>query len=232
MELKLENSASSGGEFVFSPGTRHNCESEALPSGLSGGMRTSTKLSFHALAAEREIPTLQPRNVAVSLNVDTSKDMSRAVAELDSGLRSRKEDLMSELMRRALEQNPDIARELEMVEHGQDVVRSMRMEEQASAYRDWKRKVDEERSAQRHIKYNDSRNINALTGLRRSAMYQMSTRQRKIELELELYYGKYDVEPPPELLKELAKLRRAKELYLKRVKRDKYGRIIRPRMAG
>lgn len=164
--------------------------------------------------------------------LDMGHDYDIEIANLDSRLRTHKSDLMTELMRRALEQNPDLARELEAVQRGEAVVREVRMRDEIEAYHRWKKKIDDERKAQRHIRYDDARNINALTGLRRSATYQGLPRQGKIEMEIDKYYNKYGIEPPPELLKELAKLRHAKELYLKRVKRDANGRIIRTRMAG
>jgi hypothetical protein len=161
-----------------------------------------------------------------------AKEIDVSLSGMECALSHKRDELMGELMRRALEQNPDLARQLKLVGAQQEAVGDMRMEQQAARGRELIAKWKEQRKRERHIRYNDARNINALTGLRRSAIYQGAPRQRKIELELENYYSKYGIEPPPELLKELAKLRRAKELYLKRVKRDAQGRIIRTRMAG
>ena len=169
---------------------------------------------------------------AVAVQYIMAKARHITTSDLDHQLSQRHDELMAELVRRALEQNPDLANELKEVESGQERVKEIQRRDMVDAYREWQKKQFEERKANRHIRYDDSRNINALLGLRRSSEYKIATRQGKIELELERYYYKYNQEPPPEMLKELAKLRRAKELYLKRVKRDADGRIIRPRMAG
>ena len=154
------------------------------------------------------------------------------VAELDASLRERHGELLDELLRRAILQNPDLAAEIKRVEASQDAVRSARVKERIEAYESWKNEQLEARRRERKIRYDDKRNRNALTGIRRSIAYKTAPRMEKIQMELDDYYAKYGIEPPDELMKELAKLKHAKELYLKRIKRDEYGRIVRPRMAG
>lgn len=154
------------------------------------------------------------------------------VAELDASLRERHGELLDELMRRALLQNPDLVAEIKRVEASQDAVRSARVKEHIEAYERWKNEQLEARRKERKIRYDDKRNRNALTGIRRSIAYKTAPRMEKIQMELDDYYSKYGIEPPEELMKELAKLKHAKELYLKRIKRDQFGRVIRQRYAG
>lgn len=154
------------------------------------------------------------------------------VAELDASLRERHGELLDELMRRALLQNPDLVAEIKRVEASRDAVRSARVKERIEAYERWKNEQLEARCKERKIRYDDKRNRNALTGIRRSIAYKTAPRMEKIQMELDDYYSKYGIEPPEELMKELAKLKHAKELYLKRIKRDQFGRVIRQRYAG
>lgn len=167
---------------------------------------------------------------AVCLCVENARHI--VTSNTDYQLQLRKKELMDELMRRALEQNPDIASQLSEIQSDEQRVWENQRQMDIEAYHRWKDAQDEKRRSERHIRYDDKRNINALLGLRRSFLYQSQPRMGKIQMELDRYYSKYGIEPPKELLDELAKLKHAKELYLKRVKRDAEGRVIRQRYAG
>jgi hypothetical protein len=176
---------------------------------------------------QAEIGLAEPNPVA-----DDNPIPHAQLSQIESALVSKKNELLDELLKRALEQNPDLASQLNILGAQERTVNMMKIEELAAQGRKLMEHWKEERKRERHIRYDDARNINALLGLRRSAIYQSSPRQEKIQMEIDQYYAKYNIEPPKELLKELAKLKRAKELYLKRVKRYPDGRIIRPRLAG
>jgi len=175
-------------------------------------------------------PTLQLDPKAVSLCVENARHI--VTSNTDYQLQLKKKELMDELMRRALEQNPDITAQLSEIQSEERRIHDIQCKMDIEAYHRWKEEQDEKRKKERHIRYDDKRNINALLGLRRSFIYQSQSRMGKIQMELDKYYSKYNIEPPKELLDELAKLKHAKELYLKRVKRDAEGRIIRQRYAG
>lgn len=124
--------------------------------------------------------------------------MELNISQMDAQLRREKEELMDELLKRALAQNPDIAKALVANEAGQSFVKRKRQEEYIATYE----KIEEQRLAEhranRHIAYDDRRNRNALVGLRRSLEYRHSTRKEQLGLEKSMYYDEYGIIPPVE----------------------------------
>jgi hypothetical protein len=114
---------------------------------------------------------------------------------------------MEELMKRALEQNPDLARQLEIVKQQQERVKEMRRAEEINLYHEWLEKRRQEHIANRKIKYDDKRNYNALNAIRRDSVYKSMTRFGQIQMELDRYWNPRGLEPPQELLEEYRKLK-------------------------
>lgn len=169
---------------------------------------------------------------ACGLPPSRSTGLLDSVQASESELNRRKIELVGELMRRAMEQNPELAAEYRRLTEQQERAKEIRAQADIEQFRSWQRLQFEKRKAERHVRYDDKRNINALTGLRRSYDYKYAPRAEKIQMEIDRYYARYGIEPPRKLLEELSKLKRAKELYLKRIRRYDDGRIIRPRYAG
>lgn len=128
------------------------------------------------------------------------------LAEADADLRERHDSLMAELMRRAMEQNPELARQIEETTRQQETVRDLRRAEVVRMYREMQERERLERIANRKIRYDDSRNVNALKGLRRSCDYKSASRAEQIRMEIDGYYTPHGVEPPKELLAELSRI--------------------------
>ena len=132
--------------------------------------------------------------------------MRIGLSEADADLRERQEALMAELMRRAVEQNPELARQLEEVKREQETVRDLQRAEVVRKWREMQERERQERIANRKIRYNDRKNVNALKALRRTCDYKSADRATQIRMELDEYYAKHEAEPPKELLEELERL--------------------------
>lgn len=136
------------------------------------------------------------------------EDASRVgVMEADHRLRESHDSLVSELMRRALEQNPELAEQLRKVEAQQERVREMRQSEEISQYRAWKKRLDDARVASRKRAYDDRRNVNKLNAIRRDPYHRSLPRLEQIEREIERYWRPYGLDVPKELIDELSELR-------------------------
>ena len=109
-------------------------------------------------------------------------------------------------MRRALSQNPELAKELEDVQAQQEVVRDMRVAETVRFYHEWKDKKDAERIANRKIRYDDRRNVNKLNAIRRDSWYKSRPRLEQIEMEISGYWEPYNLPLPQELADERNRL--------------------------
>lgn len=103
--------------------------------------------------------------------------------------------------------NPQLNDALCRIEAEEKALIMMKIEEQATMYREWKEKKLEERKAERHIRYDDRRNVNALTAIRRKTEYKSMTRLGQIQMELDRYWNPRGLEPPQELLEEYRKLK-------------------------
>lgn len=150
---------------------------------------------------------LHGRANAVSCIVKADPDrFARGLANAEHDLKSKKDALMDELMRRALSQNPELAQALKQVEAQQEQVRDMRRAEEISLYHDWQAKRDAERIANRHRRYNDKLNKNLLSAVRRDWAYKHGTRLEQIDMEIARYYKPMSLLVPDELLAERTKL--------------------------
>lgn len=123
----------------------------------------------------------------------------RCLADAECDLRDKKDALMEELMRRALAQNPDLAKELQEVESQSETVKSLRVAERVKKFREWETKRQEEHIATRKIRYDDKRNYNKLNAVRRDPYYKSLSRLEQIEYEIAEYWGPYNLPLPPEL---------------------------------
>lgn len=130
------------------------------------------------------------------------------ISNADASLRKQKDELMSRLMELALQQNPDIARQLEVVEAEQERVRDMRRAEEISLYHEYLERKHAEHVANRKIRYDDKRNYNALNAIRRDSVYKAKPRVEQIRTELDRYWNPRGLEPPKELMDELRRLER------------------------
>ena len=137
-----------------------------------------------------------------------SEDAVRiGISNADDALRKQHASLMDELMKRALEQNPELARQLEIVKQQQERVKEMRRAEEIKVYHEWLEKQRQERIANRKIRYDDKRNYNALNAIRRDSYYKSMTRLGQIQMELDRYWNPRGLEPPAELIEEYRKLK-------------------------
>jgi len=143
---------------------------------------------------------LQPNQKAVSciMRADPNR-FARSLSDAEHDLKVKKNALIEELMRRALMQNPELARELKVVEEQQETVKDLRQAETISLYHEWKEKRDSERIANRKIKYDDKRNYNKLNAIRRDSYYKSLPRIEQIEIEIARYWKPYNLPLPPEL---------------------------------
>lgn len=151
--------------------------------------------------------TLQRGSNDVSLVMRADPDrFYRGIANAEHDLKSKKDALMDELMRRALLQNPELARQLEVVKQQQERVEEMRRAETINLYHDMLEKRRQEHVANRKIKYDDKRNYNALNAIRRDSIYKSMTRLEQIQTELDRYWNPRGLEPPKELMEEYERL--------------------------
>lgn len=125
------------------------------------------------------------------------------ITNADDALRKKHAALMDELMKRALEQNPDLARQLEIVKAEQERVKDLRRAEEISVYHEWLEKRRAEHVANRKIRYDDKRNYNALNAIRRDTCYKSMPREQQIQTELDRYWNPRGLQPPKELMDEL-----------------------------
>ena len=132
---------------------------------------------------------------------------ARSLSDAEHALKDEKDSLIEELLRRALAQNPDLASRLSEVNARTEQVRDMRRAEEISLYRDWKRRQDEQRIANRKCRYDDRRNYNKLNAIRRDSVYKSATRLEQLEMEVRRYWGPMGLDMPEELASELERLR-------------------------
>lgn len=147
----------------------------------------------------KKVP-LQSRPNAVSfvMRADPYR-IGRCLADAECDLRDKKDALMEELMRRALAQNPDLAKELREVEEQSETVKSIRVAERVKKFKEWEAKRQEEHIATRKIRYDDKRNYNKLNAIRRDPYYKSLSRLEQIEYEIAEYWGPYNLPLPQEL---------------------------------
>ena len=128
--------------------------------------------------------------------------MTRLELETIASLRERKSELMDDLIRRAIAQNPDIADKLMEVDERYALLIETDLHRRVAR---WHRICEENhrrRVAERHIRYDDGRNINKLSGLRRSCVYVNSTRLEQIQMEIDEYYAPYHQPIPRTIMNE------------------------------
>ena len=128
--------------------------------------------------------------------------MTRDEMETAASLRERKSALMDELLRRAMAQNPDIASELIAVKTRQTQLIEADLHRRVEHWNRICEDAHRKRVAERHIRYDDRRNINKLSGIRRSCDYKYGTRLEQIEMEISEYYEPYHQPIPQSLIDE------------------------------
>lgn len=139
------------------------------------------------------------------------RDRLCEIADRKIALEDKERQLREELMRLALAQNPDLARQLVELTTAQIEVKNDRLHERIRIYNDWKAEQEAKARAEnpRKIKYDDRRNVNALKGIRRRCDYRYSSREEQIQMEINEYYQPRGLEIPCELENELMRIRLA-----------------------
>ncbi len=128
------------------------------------------------------------------------------ISDLTLRATQRENNLLCFIWELALAQNPELAQELEAVRAERERLDDMRRAEKITLYHEWKAKRDAEHRAARHIRYDDRRNINKLTALRRTTDYKRAPRLEQIRMEIERYWTPYSQPVPKEIMSELRRL--------------------------
>lgn len=116
------------------------------------------------------------------------------LARLESNLQQKEKQLMDELLRRAIAQNPDLAQALVQLKGQQESAKEDSLHERIKVFKEWQQPFIDEHIANRHIKYDDKVNRNKLQAIRRWNKH-LTTKELHIK-EYEEYYKPYGIEPP------------------------------------
>ena len=151
---------------------------------------------------------LEERESSDSAFFPTNRRTNASVlSDFEYRLGREKEEMLCVIYERALEQNPELKAAVARIEAQESMLLQMRIEEQAAAYREWKRKQDEARKAARHSRYDDRRKVNVLVAIRRDCVYKSATRIEQLEMEVRRYWEPMGLDMPEELASELSTLR-------------------------